>query len=142
MDVVDDDDRTTITSLELPAGWRLQWRRDDHWRQVHAQHHRAEIAGLLLPGGEGDWTPWSGAGALVGRGGGHRDGRPAWWSLVGELLDGAGVEVVLADGHRPPVRRVGRVRACTWTSPRQPATVRRGASEVTTPFHTPSYLSD
>lgn len=134
------DDRTTIKFLELPANWRLQWRSDGHWRQVHAQHHRKEMAGLLVPGEAADWTPWSGREPLEGRGGGRWDGTPTWWSLVGELLDGAGVEVVLADGHHPPVLQVGRVWACTWVSPPQPATVRRGASEVTMPFYRPSYL--
>ncbi|MBB2903342.1 hypothetical protein FHR75_004184 [Kineococcus radiotolerans] len=139
---MDHEDSTTVKSLKLPAGWRLQWRSDDHWRQVHARQHRVEMAGRLDPAEASDWTPWSGAEPLEGRGGGRWDGTPTWWSLVGELLDGAGVEVVLADGHRPPVLQVGRAWACTWVSPPQPATVHRGASELTFPFYKPDYLPD
>ena len=78
---MDHDDRTTIKSLKLPAGWRLQWRSDGHWRQVEARHHRAEMAGLLVHGEAFDWTPWSGREPLEGRGGGRWDGTPTWWSL-------------------------------------------------------------
>lgn len=136
---MDHDTGTTIKSLKLPAGWRLQWRSDHYWRQVHARQHRDEMTGLLEPA-EAGWTPWTGAEPMQGRGGGRWDGTATWWSLVGELFEGTGTEVVLADGHRPPLLQVGGVWACTWISPAQTATVRRGSSEVTFPFYRPSYL--
>jgi len=89
---------------------------------------------------ESDWTPCSGTEQLVGSCGGPFDGAATWWLLVGELFEDAATEVVLADGRRPPVLQVGRVWACTWVSPLQSATVRRGTSELTFRYYRPSYL--
>jgi len=37
---MDRDAGRAIESLELPAGWLLQWRSDGRWRKITARHHR------------------------------------------------------------------------------------------------------
>ncbi|GAA4975592.1 hypothetical protein [Kineococcus glutinatus] len=131
-------DPQEVQTLVLPAsGWLLQWRSDACWREVQAEQYQAELDGMHQPMEEYEWVPWSGTYHPGGRGGGRWDGTATWWLLRGELPDGAWPEVVLADGQHPPILHVGKVWACEWVSPAQPATLRLGAEEHIAPFAEP-----
>jgi hypothetical protein len=123
-----------VETLVLPAsGWLLQWRGDGFWRELSPA-----LEGLHRPSVDG-WVRWSGTYHRQARGGGRWDGVATWWLLYGELPEHATPSVVLADGQRPVVLRVGRVWACEWVTEAQPATLQLGGEQVTFPFTEPHY---
>jgi hypothetical protein len=129
----------TVETLRMPGiGWLLQWRSDGFWRELSDAQNRAERDGVHVPA-EDEWACWSASTSPRGRGGGW-DGSAVWWLLYGELPDDATLAgVVLADGSRPPVLRLGKMWACEWESVAQPATVCVAGDRFDVPFTEPHY---
>jgi hypothetical protein len=136
--VADDAAARDITTLRLAgSGWLLQWRSDGFWRELSDAQHRDELDGSHIPA-EDEWARWSGLTPPQGRGG-EWDGVETWWLLYGELPGTATPSVVLANGTRPPVLRLGRLWACEWHAPAQPVTVRVAGEQYDLPFTEPQY---
>lgn len=134
-------DGEEVRTLELPgSGWLLQWRGDGCWRELTSAQYRDERAGSHVPVDD-EWVRWTGTYHQQARGGGW-DGTPAWWVLYGELPGDEAPSVVLADGHRPAVRVVGKVWAAEWRSVAQPATLHLAGVRYDFPFAEPRYRRD
>jgi hypothetical protein len=134
-------DPTGLETLVLPlSGWVFQWRADGWWRELAPDQWRAELDGVFTPSGD-EWVQWAGTVHRLAKGGWSDAPRP--FVVYSELVPGLVPQVVLADGGRPPIVRLGRIWVCEWVSLPQPATVTVGAEEWVVPFdRRPHYLYD